>query len=893
MKAARGLLLLWTPAANESEWVEREAAWARAAREAEPGYRILVVLRGGGRVSARRLLGEELVFLPADGAAEEAVPGILRALGERAPSGRMAEATELPPAPLLEELVVSLTGARLEESGGRRRAAARFRVHHRPARGVGSRSGWREFESPLGPLELEEIRWYLERYPGWPFGTFRERARELEARLPEWGRALFERTLGTAPGQVAAWRRAAGSERRVVVEVEDSDGTSPLESAESAGAAALLALPWELLADAEGYLFEGGLGARVVRRIPREASREPLPAAERLRVLLVIARPEEEGVGFLDPRASARPLIEALAPLGRRAELRSARGRHPPGPGGGAPRRRAGGPALSHRPLRRPRGLRPGAGPGEALLRGPRRRRGQRAAAARRPRRCRSARIAAARAPRAALRAGGVRERPRGGEGHRLGGGPAAAGGGGLGPRHDPLGAGGDGAALRRALLPGARGGRADRHGDGRGPAPPRRRHPARAGGGARRAAPPGLVRAGALPGGGGGPGAAPGGGGGGRGGPGAGARGAGRRAAARAGSRLRGPGARAPRGAARPARPAMARPPRRGGPGQDRPRRRERPLAARPAPLRARRLRQRRGPAGGAAPPRAAGPAARRRVLGRERRGRGHGRGEAAAGAPAGRAGARRAPGAPGGRQPGVDPPGPGPGPGRRGAGGAGPGRDARPAPRPGGDRRHPAPPHQPRGAAGSPRRAGAAPGSALRERGAGAGGGGPRPPRSGAGGRRRGAGGGRADRGRGRSRAEPRPLGAARSRAWAAGDRRLGGAPHAGAGGAPSRGAGAVAPRERAPVARPPARGGEAAGAGARRIPRGGALSRCSPGCWRSSRTRRWSSAGSSWRSGSPGRRGRTSSPTPPWGRRWRTSGPGRSAAGWRSAGSGPAWA
>src|SRR5262249_41726934 len=156
--------------------------------------------------------------------AEEAIPGILRALGERALSGRIAEAAE--PAPLLEELVVSFTGARLEESGGRRRAAARFRVHHRPARGTGSRSAWRAVASPLGPLELGEIRWYLERYPGWPFGTFRERAQELEARLPEWGRALCERTLGTAPGQVEAWRRAAGSERRIVVEVEDADGAT-------------------------------------------------------------------------------------------------------------------------------------------------------------------------------------------------------------------------------------------------------------------------------------------------------------------------------------------------------------------------------------------------------------------------------------------------------------------------------------------------------------------------------------------------------------------------------------------------------------------------------------------------------------------------------------------
>ncbi|HEX3556602.1 MAG TPA: CHAT domain-containing protein [Thermoanaerobaculia bacterium] len=315
VKGARGLLLLWTPAANESAWVESEAAWARQAREDNPEYRLLVVLRGGGRISARRLLGEELLFIPVDAAVEDAVPEIRRALGELAPSGRMAEAPA--PAPLLEELVISFSDARIDETGGRHRAAARFRLHHNPAQGAGSRSAWHDFESPLGPIEIEEIRWYLERYPGWPFGTFRDRARALESKLPEWGRDLYGRTLGTGAEQTSAWRRASGYDRRVVVEVDDP---GPAEG-EGAGAAALLALPWELLADPEGYLFEGALRARVVRRIPREQSKEPLPTADRLRVLLVIARPEEEGVAFLDPRASARPLIQALAPLGHRAEL--------------------------------------------------------------------------------------------------------------------------------------------------------------------------------------------------------------------------------------------------------------------------------------------------------------------------------------------------------------------------------------------------------------------------------------------------------------------------------------------------------------------------------------------------------------------------------------------
>ena len=93
VKGARGFLLLWTQAANESEWVEREAGWARQARETNPEYRILVILRDGtSRVSARRLLGEELLFIPGKGAVEDAVPEIRRALGDLAPSGRAAAA---------------------------------------------------------------------------------------------------------------------------------------------------------------------------------------------------------------------------------------------------------------------------------------------------------------------------------------------------------------------------------------------------------------------------------------------------------------------------------------------------------------------------------------------------------------------------------------------------------------------------------------------------------------------------------------------------------------------------------------------------------------------------------------------------------------------------------
>ena len=47
------------------------------------------------------------------------------------------------------------------------------------------------FPAPLGVVETDELRWYLEVYPGWPLGVFRERAMQIEGQLRAWGEALF------------------------------------------------------------------------------------------------------------------------------------------------------------------------------------------------------------------------------------------------------------------------------------------------------------------------------------------------------------------------------------------------------------------------------------------------------------------------------------------------------------------------------------------------------------------------------------------------------------------------------------------------------------------------------------------------------------------------------
>ena len=57
------------------------------------------------------------------------------------------------------------------------------------------------------------------------------------------------------------------------------------------------------------------------RRLPQRHAAEPLVRDLPIRVLLVSPRPEDERAGYIDHRASARPLVEALEPLGELVKL--------------------------------------------------------------------------------------------------------------------------------------------------------------------------------------------------------------------------------------------------------------------------------------------------------------------------------------------------------------------------------------------------------------------------------------------------------------------------------------------------------------------------------------------------------------------------------------------
>jgi tetratricopeptide (TPR) repeat protein len=338
IRDAESFLVVLSPATVNSPWVRREIAQAlevEHSRKAD-GYRVIPLLLSGITPGALGNWFEEepVAVTIGPGGLKAALPAILAALGKRLPTDRPA-ATE-PDAKLLEELVLELTDPKIETQAGERRATATAKLVYEPAK-IGERrveSPRFVFTAPLGKIESNELRWYLETYFIWPDPMAQQRAQRFESGLPRWGQALYQAALGSEAGREAftAWQSASRTsetaERRFSVQVDRSlPQGSPNEAEAAAGEAAteLLALPWELLHDGRSWLFQGRNPVRVRRRLPNHHPQPARATALPIRILLVSPRPEkdEKGnrIGYIDHRVSARPLVEAVENLGDLARL--------------------------------------------------------------------------------------------------------------------------------------------------------------------------------------------------------------------------------------------------------------------------------------------------------------------------------------------------------------------------------------------------------------------------------------------------------------------------------------------------------------------------------------------------------------------------------------------
>lgn len=312
----------------QSKWVGKELRHALKLRRkrGKDAYPVIPLSLNGTKLGVlEEFFGEEPTYIAVSsdaGGVEAAMNAILVALGKRLPA-------DVPPSPQpaaepLEELVLELTDLKFHEQDGVRRASARARLVYEPAtpgqEDVHSPVSWR-LVAPIGPIEAEDLRWYLEKYAIWPSHYFRDRARKVEADLVKWGRLLYEAAIPVAhAGNILqAWARVDGpAGRRFSVHVDTAleAGASEADVATAKeGATLLLGLPWELLHDGKSYLFHGAKPTRVRRRLPGTEAFDVPVVATPIRILLVTARPEDEACGYIDHRVSALPLVEAMESL--------------------------------------------------------------------------------------------------------------------------------------------------------------------------------------------------------------------------------------------------------------------------------------------------------------------------------------------------------------------------------------------------------------------------------------------------------------------------------------------------------------------------------------------------------------------------------------------------
>lgn len=176
------------------------------------------------------------------------------------------------------------------------------------------------FVAPIGLLEADDIQWYLESYKIWPVGLFKERAERIERYFPQWGDKLLIAITASPSARTVLqqWLDASSTNEPVFSLYVQVSYTPESKTA----ASRLLGFPWELLRYHDQYLLTHNPPVRIRRNLPRLDTSSVTPYAQNqtvLRVLAVSPRPSQ--AGYIDHRASIKPLVEAVESLGKRVEL--------------------------------------------------------------------------------------------------------------------------------------------------------------------------------------------------------------------------------------------------------------------------------------------------------------------------------------------------------------------------------------------------------------------------------------------------------------------------------------------------------------------------------------------------------------------------------------------
>jgi len=327
IEEAKAFIVIISADAFNSAWVAEETRYASQIKEKIQGnYPIIPLLREGIELGALKWIftKKPVAIRVKDGAdgIRSALPHILAALGKGIFDEPESTVPVIKTEPA-EELWLELKYPFIEEKKGERRASATAELIYIPS---GKKPCVESLEpflftAPLGTAEIDELRWYLEQYYLWPTGTLKTRAQKVENKLPEWGYELWNSMQNDICRNVfEAWRDINDPvECRFTVFVDSQliKGSSRKRQKEANEASALmLALPWELLRDRKGYLFQGAKSVMTQRQLPLRKPRDLAAADPPIRILLVSPRPEYEKNEYIEHRISQFPLVESLEAVG-------------------------------------------------------------------------------------------------------------------------------------------------------------------------------------------------------------------------------------------------------------------------------------------------------------------------------------------------------------------------------------------------------------------------------------------------------------------------------------------------------------------------------------------------------------------------------------------------
>src|SRR6516165_4179317 len=158
------------------------------------------------------------------------------------------------------------------------------------------------FAAPFDAEAQRDLQWYFEVYPvQYTTEIDDERARRIAERIPPWGAALFDAVF------------ADREPERMFNDFQDASDEGKLFTI-SSDHPTVLAQPWELLRDPKGtFLFLDKPRISVRRQLAGAGGgRRPFKARPkgRLHLLFVVSRPKD--AGFIDPRADARAVMDAI-----------------------------------------------------------------------------------------------------------------------------------------------------------------------------------------------------------------------------------------------------------------------------------------------------------------------------------------------------------------------------------------------------------------------------------------------------------------------------------------------------------------------------------------------------------------------------------------------------